>query len=98
MDARTFIYEKNAAAVEELKAIDIEYMPRRNAVLDRIAMTEKWIEEIEVSQATSESAKAEPIAKPMFAKPTLIIEESEMAPIESWRSARDLQPKVRQAS
>lgn len=98
MDARTFIYEKNSAAVEELKAIDIEYMPRRNAVLDRIAMTEKWIEELEAASAKSApEVKAEP-AKPVFAKPTLIVEESQMEPIESWRSARDLQPKIRQAS
>jgi len=46
MDAKTFISKKHEAAVEELKAIDAEYMPRREAAQAKMAMTQKWLDEL----------------------------------------------------
>lgn len=64
MDARTFIQKKNSDAVDELKAIDAAYMPKRSAALAAIAMTEKWLAEIsDEMEKEVEPAKDEPGAQ-----------------------------------
>jgi hypothetical protein len=91
MDARTFILEKNSAALEELKAIDAEYLPRRSAALELFALTEKWMDEL-----AAEELKAAPVSTPR--EPVLIVEDNTKESPETWRSARDLQPRVRQTA
>lgn len=46
MDAKTFIARKHEAAVEELRAIDAEYIPKRDAAKSAIAITQKWLDEL----------------------------------------------------
>jgi len=84
MDAKTYLQEKNAIAVEELMAIDAEYVPRRNDALAAITLAEKWMEELGV-----------PVPGQYYFEPTLIIQDEVKAPDENWRSARDLMPKAR---
>jgi hypothetical protein len=120
MDARSFIVEKNAEAVEELRAIDAEYFPRRKAALAAIALAERWLDELvdgdpKLEEATVQPEAVEPstpepsgvtkIIHPEFTEIVFLrsARESTLAvldrqPEETWRSARDLQPRVRHAS
>jgi len=113
MDAKLFITSKRDAAIAELKAIEAEYMPRRNAAMAQMELTKKWMEELGAEKpaapAPMERVPA-PTRQVAFQDlPRLLIEngnadvderqaEPAKAPSETWVSARDLQPRIRQAS
>jgi len=56
MEARTFIGKKHDAAVDELKAIEAEYIPRRDAAQAMIDMTQKWLDELGGEKGAAEEA------------------------------------------
>jgi len=81
MDAKTFISKKHHAAVDELKAIDAEYIPKRDAALAAIAITEKWLDELSSDkQATV---------------PEVVMDANKNG-VSAWVSNRDLTPQGRQ--
>jgi len=83
MEAKAFISQKHAEAVEALRAIEAEYMPRREAAQATIAMTDKWLEELG-------GEKAAP------AEPELSLQDVAKSAAGSWMSNRDLNPGSRQ--
>ncbi len=102
MDARSFITNKHNAAVEELRALEAEYLPRRQAALASIALTQQFLDEL--SATTSE---ADDVRMAIVESPSSLIEESQVHEDDSdpeprtptsWVSARDLLPKVRQTA
>lgn len=80
MDAKTFVSKKHHAAVEELRAIDAEYKPKRDAALAAIAMTEKWLDELSADKPS--------------AMPEVVIDPSKNG-APSWNPSRDLAPQGR---
>jgi len=103
MEAKTFISKKRDAAIDELKAIEAEYLPRLNAAKAMIEMTQKWMDELASERANVESPvmQLEPAKLTVVSnnvEPEGILREIPRAPSENWVSARDLLPKVRQAS
>jgi len=83
MEAKTFISKKHAAAVEELKAIEAEYIPRRDAAQSMIAMTQKWLDELSLEKNVSE--------------PEVSLQDVAKSAANNWTSNRDLTPQGRQS-
>ena len=81
MDATTFISKKHAAAVEELRAIDAEYAPRRDAAQAIIAMTQKWMDELGVEKPAAEQGVS--------------LQDAAKNAATSWTANRDLNPQAR---
>jgi hypothetical protein len=92
MDAKTFIMAKNAASVAELRAIDAEYVPRRNAALAAIAMTEKWLDELGLDDVKAEpepTVQAVPEVVVVRSSPQLRPARSEVTEIVLSRTASE---------
>jgi len=81
MDAKTFISKKHDAAVDDLKAIEAEYLPRLEAAKSAIAMTKKWLEELGVEKGPEESP--------------LSLQDVAKSAANTWVSSRDLNPTSR---
>lgn len=79
MDARSFISQKHDAAIDELKALETEYLLRRDAAQAAIELAQRWLSELE-------AGKAEPqVSTQQFAKPAT----------GDWVSAPDLASQLR---
>ncbi len=76
VDAKTFITNKRDAAVEELNALEAEYLARKKTAQAMVDLTKQWMEELggNAEDATA-SVPATDVSK---------------ASGESWVSARDL--------
>jgi len=76
MEAKSFISNKHAAAVENLRAIEAEYLSRMSAARAEIALTQKWLDElggeaVVEKPITLETEIVEPIAEKIpFDAPT----------------------------
>jgi len=83
MDATTFITKKHDAAVEELKAIEAEYLPKLEAAKSAITMTKKWLDELTTEVPNTLTERQAQLQE--FAKGTP----------NGWASSRDLTPQAR---
>jgi hypothetical protein len=81
MDAKTFINSKHDSAVEELKAIEAEYIPRRDAAQAKITLIKKWADELSLEKSAPE--------------PEVTVSNFTKAPSNNWVSARDLNAQAR---
>ena len=101
MDARAFINKKYEAAVEDLKSLEAEFIPRRNAVQAKIDQTNQWL--VELAMENSVKAPAATVAPATQATPLVVevaaapVQEVVKRPSNNWVSARDLTPQARQA-
>ena len=103
MEAKTFISKKHDAAVAELKALEAEFAARSKAAKEMISLTEKFLNELadEKIQPAPEAVKQQPTKLTIVDDelvPETVMSSIPKAPSETWISARDLLPRVRQAS
>jgi len=75
MEAKAFINQKLEAAVEELKAIEAEYKPRRDAAQATISLTKKWLDELGLDKSPSQ--------------PDTTIQDIVKSPSNIWAAAKD---------
>jgi hypothetical protein len=86
MDAKTFLSKKHEAAAEELRAIEAEYFPKREAALAAIAMTQKWLDELPGEK---------PSTPPVVAAAESSLQDAIKNGANGWVSNRDLTPQAR---
>ncbi|MDR3690258.1 MAG: hypothetical protein P4L46_12830 [Fimbriimonas sp.] len=88
MDAKTFVSQKHDEAIEELKALEAEYIPRRDAAQSKINLAKKWLDELSLDKEEI------PVAVAPAQAPSSVADLTK-TPANNWVSARDLNPQAR---